>query len=159
MSKPAWLPPLMKLEDYGGNWQKYEDGLFEVFYKDFIENRPCFRGVVVRLKRGPLYKGKELSFWHCISEGETEADRVPALQRCERIRWIKALIEHSDDSAVRVWSRRKSREKRFYLWLDEEYLVVLGERKGDFLLVTAFCTDREHTRRRLLKEWKTCRKD
>jgi len=159
MSKPDWLPPLIKLSDYGGNWQRYEDAIFAEFYRDFIENRAHFRGLPVRLGKGPMYKGKELSFWHSISEGRTENERTPALERCERIRWIRALIDHSDDLRVRVWHRVKARENRFYLWFEEKYLVVLGERSGYYLLITAFCTDWPHTKNKLRKEWRACRKN
>ncbi|MNH30689.1 hypothetical protein D3C79_909980 [compost metagenome] len=39
------------------------------------------------LKRHPVIQGKEATFWHMISEGNDEAERLPDLRRCERIRW------------------------------------------------------------------------
>jgi len=47
---------------------------------------------------------------------------------------------------------RKRREWRTYLWLNEEYLVVLGERRNYYQLITAFCTDRPHTIRKIRLE-------
>ncbi len=38
------------------------------------------------------------------------------------------------------------------LWYAREYLVVLAERERYWQLITAYLTDREHTRRRLERD-------
>ena len=97
-------------------------------------------------------QGKAFTFWHCVSEGAFEPNRTPDLRRCERVPWIRPIVEHEQDATVEVWQHRKNRDERLYLWLNEEYLVVLGIRHKHFMLITAFPTDREHTRKKLRNE-------
>jgi hypothetical protein len=149
---PDWLPPLIRLDDFRGDWKRYINEVFAIFHRDFIKSQPRFRGRWVRCRRDPIYDGKEAGFWHCVSQGQDEQNRVPDLRRCERIGWIRAVLGHLDDVCIGVWSCRKNREQRFYVWFDEAYLVVLGERKGYYQLITAFCTDSEHTKSKLRRE-------
>jgi hypothetical protein len=154
-----WLPQLILLGDYDGNWGKYINAVFAIFYRDFIETQPTFREKWVRCRRDPIFDGKEAGFWHCVSEGPNEDERTPDLRRCERVAWIRALIEHDEDMRVDVWTSRKKRELRPHLWFDESYLVVLGKRKKNYQLITAYCTDRGHTKRRLRRERDSARND
>jgi hypothetical protein len=151
-SVPPWLPALIRLEDFSGDWKRYVNEVFSVFHADFIKSQPVMQGKRVMIRRDPMFDGKEAGFWHCISEGREEEERTPDLRRCERIGWIRAIIEHSDGQEVRVWRKRKKGEKRLYLWFSESYLVILGVRNRYFQLVTAFLTDAEHTRRKLRAE-------
>jgi hypothetical protein len=90
-----------------------------------------------------------------ISEGKEEENRVPDLRRCERIRWPKPIIEHEDDPKVKYWVSVKRNEDRIHIWLEEEdYIVVLADRKGFLLPWTAFLITRPHTREKLRKEHK-----
>jgi len=154
MAMHSWLPGLAYLEDYGGAWQRYLDAIYALFKKDFIESSPSFEGRRVGLKRHPLSQGKEATFWHLISEGSTEADRLPDMRRCERIRWPKPIMEHSQDSNVKVWKNHRGGESRICLWLEsEEYLVVLAERKEHVLPWTAYMVDKEHRKQKLQREF------
>jgi len=148
---PAWLPPLVLFE---GDWEKYLDALYGYFKQDFIDSRPLFRGRRLGLKKHPLNQGKEATFWHFIQEGPDEDDRVPDLRRCERIRWPRPVIEHSDEPVLKVWANARNGEKRILLWLEkQEYLVVLAERNGYLLPWTAYPVTEEHRKRKLLKEY------
>ena len=149
--QPSWLPLLVQSEDHGGGWQRYIDAVYAVFNRDFIASQPKFNGLWVRCRRD-LLDGKEAAFWHCTSEGPNETNRTPDFRRCERIGWVRAIIDHVDDPKVDVWQKHKKRDQRCYLWFDEIYLVVLGHRRKHYQLITAFCTDREHARRRLRRE-------
>lgn len=157
-SPPDWLPPLIRLDDCGGNWNRYIDEVFAVFHRDFVASQPQLDGCWVRCRRDPLYEGKEAGFWHCVQEGADEEQRTPDLRRCERVGWIRAIIEHAGDPTVDRWPNRRGSDMRFLLWWKEEFLVVLGERtrKRDgfryFQLITAYCTTEEHRRRRLRQE-------
>lgn len=156
---PAWLPALILLESHGGNWDRYLDAIYEVFKQDFIQSSPSFRGKRLGLKKHPIEKGKEATFWHLISEGNSEADRTPDLRRCERIGWPKPIIEHDAQSEVKVWENIRSNERRILLWVEEQdYLVVLADRRGYLLPWTAYLTTREHTRRKLRKEYEAFKK-
>lgn len=155
MNAPGWLPDLLP---FGGNWEEYADQLFAVFETDFITKTASFRGSRIGLRMMPLFKGKPSAFWHLIQEGQVEADRMPDLRRCERIRWIRAIIDNADDPAVKVWENERLGDggvrRSVLLWLPEhDFLIVLGKRSGYYLLVTAYQTTRPHTRRKLQQEY------
>ena len=155
MSTPDWLPYLVYMEDYDGNWKSYLEAIYAFFKKDFVESKPCFQGRRLSLKRYPLSQGKEATFWHMISEGNDEENRTPDFRRCERIRWPRPIIENDQDKAVKWWRNKRGREKRICLWLeDEEYLVVLADRSKYILPWTAYMVTRPHQKRKLEKEYK-----
>lgn len=56
---PNWLPPLVEMSAYGGDWPRYEAALYEFFRADFIASAPQFQGKRVGLKRHPMIQGKE----------------------------------------------------------------------------------------------------
>ncbi|HPN34657.1 MAG TPA: hypothetical protein PK843_09090 [bacterium] len=151
---PDWLPPLVLFSDYNGNWIAYLDAVYAWFKHDFIDNKPVFKGRRLGLKRHPLTLGKEATFWHIISEGKIEQDRIPDLRRCERIRWPKPIVEHTPDPSIKWWIAVKSNEERIHILLEEQdYIVVLADRNGYLLPWTAYLVTREHTRKKLRKEY------
>lgn len=155
----SWLPGLVLLGDYGGSWEKYLEAIYSYFRNDFVESRPVFQGQKLGLKRYPLSNGKEATFWHLISEGRDEAERIPDMRRCERIRWPKPVIDNSTDIAIKVWKNIRRGDTRICLWLEaEEYLVILAERKRYILPWTAYMVTRPHQKRKLQKEFDTFRK-
>ncbi len=156
---PDWLPPLVTLDAFDGDWKRYVNAVFAIFHRDFIASKPQFQGKWVGCRQDPIYDGKEAGFWHCVSEGSDEDERLPDLRRCERIGWIRPVIENVGHSTIDVWVSRKGREPRPHLWLGETYLVVLGDRGRYFQLITAHHTDRPHTIRRLRRERDTARND
>jgi hypothetical protein len=162
MPDPKWLPALLLFTDFYGDWVKYMEAAYMVFRRDFIESQPMFhRQHWVRCRRDPICEGKEAGFWHCISTGPDELNRIPEIRRIECIRWIRAIIENVEDASVVFWVRHNGNEPRWHLCFNEEHLVVLGERKGRngltyFQLITAFDTLLEHQkrkRRREREEW------
>jgi hypothetical protein len=157
---PEWLPSLILFSDFNGNWDRYLEAIYACFNQDFIDSPPIFHGRRLGLKRHPMTHGKEATFWHMTSEGTDEESRIPDIRRCERIRWPKPVIEYVDDPKVKYWVSVKRNEDRIHIWLeDEDYVVVLADRRGFLLPWTAFLITREHTRSKLRKEydayWKT----
>ncbi|MBN2107589.1 MAG: hypothetical protein JW832_09180 [Deltaproteobacteria bacterium] len=153
-NSPAWLPPLVLFSDYGGDWDTYLDALYAWFKQDFIDSKPVFQGRRLGLKRIPISKGKEATFWHMITEGKDEKSRDTDFKRCERIRWPKPVIEHDSDAGVKVWRNQRKREKRICLWVEQEhYLVVLNDRGGYILPWTAYLVEIPHRQRKLRKEY------
>jgi hypothetical protein len=161
---PDWLPPLVFLHEYNGDWKQYIEAVYDHFKVDFIDSKPQFRDKLIGLKRYPLLDGKEATFWHITSEGKEEQERVPQLRRCERIRWPRPIIEHYEDDSIRCWSNiranaKRRNERRIVLWLyNEDYVVVLADRGRYVLLWTAYYVSWGHTRKKLLKEYEEYRK-
>jgi hypothetical protein len=158
MSALGWLPALVLFADHGGNWQQYEEVLYAHFRRDFVDSRPNYRGHRLGLKRYPLEKGKEATFWHFVSEGKAEADRVPNMRRCERICWPRPMIDGVPVHPVRVWTQQRGGERRIAIAVDDfSYIAVLAERRGKrgiyYLPWTAFHVEKEHMRRKFEKEW------
>jgi hypothetical protein len=155
-----WLPPLVFLEDCDGDWPTYEDVLYRWFRNDFVESTPQWPGKRVGLKRHPMSRGKEATFWHFIQEGKVEDDRTPDLRRCERIRWPRPIMEAfprgvaSSNARIRYWRNRRGTETRFVLALpDFSYVVIVADR-GEYVLPwTAYCVEREHQRQKLRREF------
>lgn len=150
----TWLPPLVLLENFNGDWHRYLNALYNFFKHDFVDSKPQFQGFRFALKKHPTIDGKEATFWHLISSGREENGRIPDLRRCERIRWPRPVIEHFDCDRIKVWKNKRKREIRICLWLEEkEYLVVLAERKDYVLLWTAYLVIQKHQKLKLLKEY------
>jgi len=150
-----WLPPLVCLPDYQNDFTKYLGAVYAYFKEDFIDSKVLFEKTRISLKRHPQFQNKEYVFWHITSEGDVETERTPDIRRCERIRWIKPIIENASGPAVKQWENNRKGDRRVCLWLEEEdYLVVLALRKDYVLLWTAYMTNFENTRQKLQKEYK-----
>ncbi len=156
---PEWLPPLIRLDEFGGEWSQYVEAVYACFKADFIDSQARCGKRAIRLKRHPLLDGKEATFWHITSEGKQEDKRVPDLRRCERIRWPRPIIEHHTHKSIRCWSNTRTgagrrNERRIVLWLyDDDYVVVLADRGRYVLLWTAYYVSWAHTRRKLLRDY------
>ena len=152
--QPDWLPSLITLEVYDGDTTAYLDALYERFAEDFVQSKPCFRGQQLALKRHPLSEGREATFWHMISEGSDESNRTLDSDRCERIGWARAVIENADDPRVLVWENMRGSQRRVCLWLKEqEYVVILADRRGYLLPWTAYTVTEPHRKRKFRKEY------
>ena len=152
--KPVWLPDLILMESFGGNWERFFAAVYHIFEQDFVLSKPDFRGKRLGLKRHPEYDGKSATVWHMISMGEVEAEREPDLRRCERIRWPKPVIENSTDPALKVWAEPNGKNQRIHIWFEDEgYQVVLDDRRDYILPWTAFFIEREHQRKKYNKRW------
>jgi hypothetical protein len=152
--KPTWLPEIVQLEQFKGDWGRFLNAIYTIFRKDFVISRPIFRGNRLGCKRYPLYDGKEATFWHVIQEGKDEDKRVPDLRRCERVPWIRPVIEHEQEPVIKVWENTRGYEIRICLWLEDfEYLVVLAKREGYIILWTAYPVTESHRKRKLQNEY------
>ena len=160
MSKPPdWLPPLVFLQNYDDDWKQYIEAVYAYFRNAFIDSKPRFGHRTIGLKRYPLLDEKEATFWHITSEGKEEDKRIPDLRRCERIRWPRPLIEHYTNKAIRYWINKRRQERRIVLWFyEQDYVVVLADRKKYILLWTAYMVSYKHTREKLLKDYEEYQK-
>lgn len=150
------LPDKILLENFNGDWVQFENAVYEVFCKDFVYSQPIYNGTKLGLKKHPLKDGKEYTFWHFISSGEDEQNRLHDIERMERISWPKPIIESSEDSNILVWQNKRNNETRILLWLqNQDYLVVLAERKGYILPWTAYLVKEKNRKAKLQKEYET----
>lgn len=150
MPLPAWLPELIELPAHGGDWGAYLEAVYKEFCKGFRGAAFEFRGKRVGLKRYPVIDGKEATFWHFISQGNVEEDRVPDIRRCERIGWARAILDNVEDEGLLVWTEEVKGDQRILIWCeDASYLVVLADR-GEYVLPwTAYPVEHEHQKRKL----------
>lgn len=156
MDAPAWLPEIITFDAYNGNWSRYVEALHAVFKKDFLGGEFFYDGRRVALKRHPIENGKEATFWHFISTGQTEVDREIDFRRCERIGWPRAIINNCSDACLKIWTEDARNDRRIQIWCEPaEYLVVLADR-GDYVLPwTAYPVVQPHRQRKLLARWKS----
>ena len=146
-------PDLISFTAFGGDWAAYETELHRIFIAEIARSGLTFHGDRVNCRRLPEAAGRWASFWHLVQEGRVEDDRTPDLRRCERIRWVRWVIENGADHAeIDSWQNTRGTEVNTLLWFREEYLVVLGQRQGYWLLRTAYCTDRSGRIAQLRKE-------
>ena len=153
----AGAPDLLCFE---GDWQAYEDRIYQAFLESLVYATVSFRGWRVNARRHPETKGKSYGFWHVISEApqsnnRNEGERIPNLRRCERIRWIAWAIEQADKGAddFSWWENRRGREVSVVIWAERlDFVVVLARRREYYLLKTAFCELKPHRRESFKRE-------
>jgi hypothetical protein len=138
------LPDLILFNDFKGNWEQYLGILYFYFRQDFEIDGIEYKHRKVFYIKTPVYRGKEFSFWHMITEGKIESERLVDIRRCERIRWPKAIIENNEDRDVKSWiSQRKNKKGKIqrricFCFGDFDYFVVLDIRKNYYLFCTAY---------------------
>lgn len=159
---PQWIPSLILLEDHHGNWDLYINAVYKTYCRDFIEHRIYFQKIPIFVRFEPSYQLKGATFWHLVSEGDEESNRLPDLRRCERIGWPRAIIENSSsESEVVIWETTRpwkgQQQKRINLsFKNFSYLVVLAIRdKNRMDLITAYPIDRIHSREKKRKEYES----
>ncbi|MDB2385155.1 hypothetical protein N9V96_01655 [Polaribacter sp.] len=144
------FPELIEFNDYG-NYNDYEEALLEVYEADLWKGGLTFNGlrVVPRVHKRFELNGKSLdwTFVHFTSRGEIEEDRDLDMRRCERIGWVKPIIENAHLDCVKVWvNERKDRNGKnvpsIVFWCEEvNSKVVITKRvgkKGEYYTITTF---------------------
>ena len=147
------LPATLTLEEYGGDWLSYFEAVHQLFLADFSPCRFQCLGKRVSAKLNPPSDGKSPCFWHLISEGKTESERTPDMRRCERIAWVRPLIEAAGTGDARTWRETNGDKRLLVATPDFDYLVVLIEKSDYLLVITAFHVDPQHRRDKLKRRW------
>lgn len=132
------LPP--ELFSFSGEWEPYETALYKIFQETLLNEISYFQGTRIGIKKVPEYKGKHFVFWHLISEGEKEEERTPDMRRCERLGWVKWIIENCDTCPdISWWENKRGSQKHVVIWYEKgNYAVVLARRNNYYLLKTAY---------------------
>ena len=151
------LPSKIVLTDFGGNYASFIDALYEVFRKDFIDDKTCFGSYKISLKFHPLFQGRAYTFYHITHKGEDEANRIPDLRRCECLPWANPVIENTEKWKLRFWMQYRQKGIRICIWLDNEddidYFIILDVRKTYILLWTSFVAEHSHEKNKKEKEY------
>ncbi|MDE7376279.1 MAG: hypothetical protein K2N16_05475 [Muribaculaceae bacterium] len=148
------LPELIELSQFGGNFNRYLEAVYEIFADEFIRKRPMFRGIRLALKKYPVTDGKEATFWHMTSEGEDEENRIPDMRRLERIKWPSFIINNSEHPYLRVWENtRGNKTNVLILHNDENYVVILRKGNGYLLPWTAYLIEHNWRKKKFIKEY------
>ena len=112
--------------------------------------------------------GREKIFWHLTTrevkptpiprrkrrfypkdQTHTKAERYPDLRRCERLPWVRALIEKTGESEVLAWDYEEwNLTIKTYIWLKDYNFVVIMKKYPDNKrrLITSFYVDKSYKR-------------
>ena len=144
------LPELI-LSD--GNWPGYVERLYSVYLDTVVNGNLRFEGLKISCQFRPASQGKHFGFWHVISEGEVEGDRLPSLRRCERMGWIAYLIANAEtDTEISWWKNKRNGNTHVVIWHEaENFVVILAERGDYYLLKSAYCAE-SHRRATFVRE-------
>ncbi|GHT43555.1 hypothetical protein FACS189438_0990 [Bacteroidia bacterium] len=157
--KELILPALIELFQYDGNFELYNNAVYEIFKNDFVLNKPVYEGKKLRLKARPYMEGKEYTYYHFTHSGDDESERTPDLRRMERIGFPKPMIDASRSDKLKTWrNRRGTKDRILILHEEEKYLVVLEDRKDYILPWTAYLIEHESRLKRLVKEYEEYKK-
>jgi hypothetical protein len=119
---------------------------------------PKFRGKKVLFDKTDD-QGRPKAFVHITTEeNKATGQRELSLRRCERIAWVRKVIENHTDPAVLFWEKEhfgKRSSNRSYFFLEaEDFLVILEELKHGHYIVTAIYVDNPVNKKRHLKAHK-----
>jgi len=134
---------------FSGDWDEYQEKLYKIFQDTICNSNLTFQGVRVGIKRHPEYKEKHFTFWHLTSEGEKEEERTPDLRRCERLPWVRWIIDNCDELPnIVYWENRRGSQRHVVIWCEEHnYAVILAKRNKYYLLKTAYCVSKRRASR------------
>jgi hypothetical protein len=162
----SWPAPGRSLNDFGGDWETYVEACYAQYRRDFYNGgtRPWpVDGQDLRIKKLPEdERGWCNTFWHLVTEGAIEDERIPVLSRLERINWpVQILREFNQtyparESAKICWwmNDRGTGKGRYVLALtDFSYVVVVADRGKFSLLWTAYPVEFTNRRNRLRREF------
>jgi hypothetical protein len=144
---------LPELIPFDGDWAGYVERLYSVYLDTVVNGNLRFDGLKISCQYRPASQGKHFGFWHVISEGEVEDDRLPNFRRCERMGWIAYLITNAEtDTDISWWKNKRKGNTHIVIWHEaENFVVILAERSGYYLLKSAYCAE-SHRRATFIRE-------
>ncbi|SRR5690606_7592263 len=148
------FPELILLNNFEGNFNNYINAVYEVFKTDFIDSIPIFQHLNVSVRRYPEVDGMHKTFYHITHQGEDEQNRTPDFRRMERIRFPKFVIENYSHNDILIWKNIRGRDERIVLFNEaENYIVILTDRGGYYMFITAYFIEQPHRKKKLLEEY------
>ena len=76
MTKCPWLPPL-EIYEPCCEWIQYENKIYEIFSRDFIETYPIYNNKQIKIRHYPMEFGKEEAFFHVTCQVYSNSNRDP----------------------------------------------------------------------------------
>jgi hypothetical protein len=160
LEMPNWLPPCFCVNPWNGD--TYE-ALYAIFCQDIRNYHLKYRTYEVWIF-SEKDDGKEKLFWHLttrkqkikniprrkqkvIQTQQNQVQRLPDFRRCERLPWIKPMIENPSDPKVLVWDYEEGdRAIKTYIWLKHRDFVVIMKKysNGRRRLITSFYVDKQY---------------
>jgi len=162
---PDWLPDMLIVDPWTEN--TYEM-LYRIFCRDIRDHNLRYIQYKVWIFND-IEDGKEKIFWHLTTrfikpkkiprrkrkfypsnQIYIEEDRFPDLRRCERLPWVRALIENSNQPEVKAWDYEEGDLTiKTYVWLKEFDFIVIMKKYPDNQrrLITSFYVDKPYKRK------------
>ncbi len=164
---PEWLPNLLTVMPWS------VPGTYDMLYSVFCSD---IRDVDLRYETCPVWffndmeDGREKLFWHLTSRENKakliprrkrrfypteqthdpqETERFPDMRRCERLNWVKPLLDHPCAPEMLAWDYEEGDGViKTYLWIKEyDFLVVMKKyANGTYRLITSFYVDKHNVK-------------
>ncbi len=161
---PDWLPDMVCVNPWT---DRTYDLLYEIFCRDIRDHDLRYIGNLVWIFKD-MEDGREKIFWHLTTRsakkekiprrkrkfyppGQTyiDEDRYPDLRRCERLTWVRALIENAEAPEVMAWDYEEGdADIKTYVWFKGyDFVVIMKKvRNNRRRLITSFYVDKEYKR-------------
>jgi hypothetical protein len=170
LDKCKWLPDIVECTDFA-KWNEYLDNIYEIFRKDFIENKPIFENRIVNYRRAPMDGKYEHTFIHLTHKDEfnnssNPNDRIPDPRRSERIKWNKKIIENyiceetcnGCEKILYFEEYNGNNIKVYLLFKDEKFLVILEKRRNYNLIITGYYIYYDNAMDKYIKKYELYKK-
>lgn len=141
--------------------------LYGIFCRDIRDHGLRYFGNSVWIFR-EMEDGREKIFWHLTTRSKKyekiprrkkkfypqdqiyiNEERYPDLRRCERLPWIRALIEQEENAEILAWDYEEGDLTiKTYIWLkDHDFIVIMKKYpNGARRLITSFYIDKSYKR-------------
>ena len=126
-----------------------EERAHSVYQTDFgasVEPTQFMRSEIhVNRAPHPANTRREHTYWHMVTEGNPETQRVsPVKERLVKIPWVHPILKHADDPDIKVWFSPREANKHYCVWhSNANYLVILKQLRHGWLLKTTYRPDPE----------------
>jgi hypothetical protein len=151
--KPDWLPKPLKLSTWS---HETYDRLYDWFRNEIMATPLQYEGSEVWYFTD-IEDGREALFWHLTSRKDNATgERIPDLQRCRRLPWLRPLLTNTHRPEVLNWDYLEGDgSTKTYVWLrDHDYLAIMKKYPDSSRrLITAYWIEYPHERRKLQKKY------
>lgn len=155
MSESGWLPEMFSVNPWEHDTY---DKLYDVFHDFFIAGEVIFRGQSVGYDSA-IVDGRANGFWHITTRKDVKTgERLPDPRRCERLPWLKPMVENSDKVEVLAWEYDDGDGvNKLYVWLkDHDYVAIMKKnKKGKLYLLSAFWVEYPSAKRKLMQKYQS----